>query len=100
MATRSPYWDATQLFLQIVDLIFHPVTFPLNEYRFGVMQEPVKQCRRERAIVIEYLSPVLWHAIRRDDCGTAFIACTDDLKEAVSAEFIDWKISKFVDHQD
>src|SRR5438132_690210 len=27
--------SAMRLGLQIVDLIFHPVTFPRNEYRFG-----------------------------------------------------------------
>lgn len=95
---EARWGSAVRLILQIVDLIFHPVTFALDEHRFGVVQEAVEQCRGERAVVVEDFGPVLKHAIGCNDCRTAFIARADDLKEAVGAEFVDGEIAELVNY--
>ena len=53
--------------LQIVDLIPHAVALALDEDRLGVVQEPVEQRRRQGAVVVEDLGPVLERPVRGDD---------------------------------
>lgn len=88
------------LSLQIIDLVFHPIAFALDEHGFGVMQESVEQRRGKYAVVVEDFRPVFEGAIGGDDGGTALIAGTDDLEEAIGTEFVDGKVAEFIDDQE
>jgi len=64
-----------------------------------MVQESVQQCRCEGAVIIEDFSPVFERTVRRDDSGASFIARTDNLEEAVSAEFVDRKIAQLINDE-
>ena len=75
------------------------IAFALDEDGFGVMEQPIEQCRGEGAVVVEDLGPVLVGAIGGDDDGAALVALADDLEEQVGAVFVDGQIAQFVDEQ-
>ena len=59
-----------------------------------------RQGRGEDGVVVEDAGPLLVDAIRGDQRGTAFVAMTDDLEQAVGAELVDRKVAEFVDAED
>src|SRR5665647_1592473 len=85
--------------LQIVDLILHAVALSLDEYRLGVVQEPVEQRRRQGAVIVEYLGPVLERTVRGDDRGAALIARANNLEQAVGAKLVDRKVAELIDDE-
>ena len=79
------------------DLILHPVTPAFDYYRFGVVQEPVQHGAGQGAVVVEDFRPVFIGLVGRDDGRSGLIPLAEDLEEQISADFIDWQISKFID---
>ena len=63
-----------------LDLIFHAVTFPLDNHGFRMMQKPVKDCRGEGAVVVEDFRPVFKGAVGSNNQSALLIAEADDLE--------------------
>ena len=78
------------------DGFFHPVAFSLNDNGFSVMQESVKERRREGAVVVKDLGPVFEGPVGSDDEGAAFIPMADDLEEEIGAGLVDGQIAKLI----
>ena len=57
-----------------LDLAFHAKAFPLNDHGLRMMQQPIQDGRRQRAVVVKDLRPLLISSIRRDHHRTLFIA--------------------------
>ena len=67
------------------------------QHQWGTwMKEAVEECGGEGAVVIEDGWPLLVCAVRSNDGGSPFVALADDLKEEVSAMFVDGEVAQFI----
>jgi hypothetical protein len=71
------------------DLILHSVTFPLDDHRFSVVQEPVQHGAGQGAVVVEDFGPVFIGLVGRDDGRTGFILLAEDLEIAGNSELLE-----------
>ena len=88
------------VFLRCLDLVFHAITFAVNDHGFSVMQKPVQHGAGQRAVVVEDFGPVFIGLVGGQQDGALLIALADDLKEQVGADLVDGQIAYFIDGQD
>jgi hypothetical protein len=86
--------------LLLVDFVLHSIARSLDHYRFGVMQQPVENCRGQRAVIVEGFRALREGLVCRRDDGAAFVALADDLEEQLRAFFVYGEVSQFIDEQD
>src|ERR1035437_3538596 len=80
-----------------VDLILGTIAFAVDAHGLGVVQYTVEQSRGQNRVIVKDGGPLLIDPVCCDQCGAAFVAVTNDLKQAVSAELVDREIAKLVD---
>jgi hypothetical protein len=79
------------------DNVFGPEAVALDEDDLGVVQQAVEERRGEGRIVVEYFCPALERPVGREGDRAALITLGDDLEEQIGAEFVDRKISNFIE---
>jgi hypothetical protein len=83
--------------LRLVDTILHPITLALNAYGLRVVEKTIEDRGGQSGIIVEDLGPMLVRLIGGDDGRPPLVALAEDLKEQVSAGFVDGQIAEFID---
>src|SRR5882757_773872 len=83
----------------LVDLVLHAEAFAFDDDGVGVVQDAVEDGGGQRAVVVEYLRPVLVGAVGGDHHRCALVALADDLEQQVCAVLVDRKVAELIDNQ-
>jgi hypothetical protein len=83
----------------LLDLAFHAKAFPFNDHGLCVMQQPVEDSRRQRAVIVKYLGPLFKGSIRRDQDCALFIAKRDHLEEQVGTGLVNGQVAEFIENK-
>lgn len=83
-------------FILFFNNLFHAITFSFNNHSLSMVEQPVKQRRCQRAVIIEDFRPFLKHTVGCDHKGTLFISLADDLEEQIRPVFIDGQVTQFI----
>ena len=62
------------------------------------MQQSVKQCRSQCAVVVKDFRPVLEDTICGNNQRPLFIAVTDDLEEQIRPGFVDGQVAQLIQY--
>ena len=80
-------------------LTFEPVAFPGDRYDLCVVQQTIKQCRRQRGILRKGGIPLAKRQVAGDDQAALLVARGNDLEEQVGLLAAHRQIADFVDDQ-
>ena len=79
-----------------LDLVFHPKAGAFDDYRLGVMEEPVQDGRGEGAVIVEDAGPLFEGFVGGQHDGAALVALADDLEEQIGAMLVDRQVAELI----